>query len=503
MTDSMFDAHQTPAEAPILDRWFAPDTSSAGYLRARWLFLRCLGGVFLSAFYSLWFQIHGLIGEHGILPAVDYLRAAKQVAGARAWWLVPSLFWLDASDAMLTAVVVTGLIASVALILNLWPRMSIAVAGICFLSFVAAAQDFSGYQSDGMLLEAAFLSLFFAPRGLRPGLGLTSPPSRASHFLLLWEWFRIYFESGLVKLLSGDEQWRNLTAMDKYYENGPLPTWLGWYVQQWPHSFHAASAAATLVIELLVVWLLFFPRRSRLIAFCIVTPLQLGIILTANYAFLNYLVLFLGILLVDDEVLARLRLPKPQTTPRSMRASRLAAVILPAHIITTTLMFFMPGFPTAQLFGPTRIVNSFGLFAVMTRGRYEIEFQGTGDGVNWVPYPFRYKPQDVRHAPAIFAPYQPRFDWNLWFASLGSVDDNRWVMNVENRLIENRGPVFELFAGNPFAAKAPRAVRAVIWQYWFTSRAERRQSGAWWKRELRGQYAPAATRSDDGSVRFE
>src|SRR5256714_2920844 len=139
--------------------------------------------------------------------------------------------------------------ASVAIVLNFWPRIAIAVAGICFLSFVAAAQEFSGYQSDGMLLEAALLSLFLGRKD--------QPPSRAAVFMLQWEWFRIYFESGVVKILSGEPQWRNFTAMDKYYENGPLPTWIGWHVQQWPHGFHAFSAALTLIVELLVVWLLF------------------------------------------------------------------------------------------------------------------------------------------------------------------------------------------------------------------------------------------------------
>ncbi|MEO8034216.1 MAG: lipase maturation factor family protein, partial [Acidobacteriota bacterium] len=301
----------------------------------------------------------------------------------------------------------------------------------------------------------------------------------------------------------GEEQWRNLTAMDKYYENGPLPTWIGWYVQQWPHSFHAASAATTLVVELLVVWLIFFPPPSRSIAFLITTPLQIGIILTANYAFLNYLVLILGFLLLDDRFFERLGLRMPAPDAHSTRPSHVAAVILPAHLLTTTAMFFFPGFPTAKLLGPSRIVNNFGLFAVMTRARYEIEFQGSSDGSTWVAYPFRYKPQDPRKAPGIFAPYQPRFDWNLWFASFGSVEENRWVMNVESRLMENSAPVLQLFAGNPFGEKAPKEVRAVIWQYWFTSRDERGRTGAWWRREQRSQYSPVAVRAADGSVAFE
>jgi len=482
----MFDSLE-PQSAPFFTHWFAP---APAYLRASWLFLRALGAIFFSAFYSLWFQIRGLIGPNGILPAGAWLVAAHNALGLRAFWLAPTLLWINANDMTLTLLVIAGLIASITLMLNLAPRISIAVALVCFLSFVAAAQDFSSYQSDGMLLEAGFLSLFLAPPGLRPGLGISHPPSRASVFLLQYECFRIYFESGLVKILSGEPQWRDLTAMDKYYENGPLPTWLGWYVQQWPHSFHAFSAAATLIVELFVVWLLFFGRRSRWIAFAITTPLQIGIILTANYAFLNYLVLVLGFLLLESG---------QRTADSGQRVSRFAAVVLSVHFVTTTAMFFFPTFPTAVFLGQTRIVNSYGLFAVMTRARYEIEFQGTVDGRTWIAYPFRYKPQDPMKRPGIFAPYQPRFDWNLWFASLAPWEDNRWLMNVEERLLDNSPPVLQLFAGNPFAKQRPLAVRCVLWQYWFTTQGER----GWWRRELKGSFAPTAVRSSQGDITFQ
>jgi hypothetical protein len=154
------------------------------------------------------------------------------------------------------------------------------------------------------------------------------------------------------------------------------------------------------------------------------------------------------------------------------------------------MSFMMPGFPTVRLLEPFRVANSYGLFAVMTRARYEIEFQGTADGQTWIAYPFRYKPQDVRKPPGLYAPYQPRFEWNLWFAMLGSWSDNRWVVNTEVRLLENQPDVLRLFASNPFEKKPPIAVRAMQWQYWFTSREERRRTGAWWRRELIGQYAP-------------
>jgi hypothetical protein len=472
----MFEEFAQP-QPSIAARWFA---EPAPFLRARWLWLRALGLIFLSAFAALWFQILGLIGPAGILPARDYLLYARQVAGWKAYWLIPSLLWLDAGRGTLLAIIGIGIAASLALTFGFWPRLSIAIAAICFLSFVSAAQDFSGYQSDGMLLEAALLSMFLAPRGLRPEIGAHDPPTRAAVFLLQWQWFRIYFESGLVKILSGEPQWRDLTAMDKYYENCPLPTWIGWYVQHLPHAFHAASALATLLIELFVVWLMFAGRRARLITFCITTPLQIGIIVTANYAFLNYIVLALGFLLVED-------VPIPATEPRSVR--RLQLVALPLIFTFSILMFLAPSPFLAQF----RIVNNYGLFAMMTRARYEIEFQGTRDGHTWIAYPFRHKPQDPKRRPDIHAPYQPRFDWNLWFASLGDPSSDPWVMSVQQRLLENDRDVLTLFAGNPFPDHPPIAVRTLRWQYWFTTREEHARTGAWWNRRLLGEYGPEVT----------
>src|SRR3989442_2483641 len=286
-------------------RWlFASEQGAWDRLISRWIFLRALGLIYFSAFFPLVFQIRGLIGPQGILPANVYLEAVGRSLGHLArLWFAPTLLWFSSSSHMLLVLCWVGMLASLALVLNLWPRAMLMICFGCFLSFVSAAQDFSGYQSDGMLLEAGFISLFFAPPGIFPGWGRVRPPIRASLFLLQWEWFRIYFESGIAKIASGDPQWRNLTAMDEYYQNGPLPTWIGWYVQHLPHWFHASSAYATLALELGLVWMLFLPRRWRIVCFFIVTPWEIGVVLTANYTFLNYLVLALGFLLLDDRSL--------------------------------------------------------------------------------------------------------------------------------------------------------------------------------------------------------
>jgi lipase maturation factor 1 len=507
----------------------------------RWLFLRALGAIYFSAFFSLVFQIRGLIGPEGILPAGQYLQAVAQAAGPlERVWYAPSVLWFSSSSAMVSALCWIGMAASVLVVLNLWPRLSLLVCFVCFLSFVSAAQDFSGYQSDGMLLEAGFISLFFAPPGLRPGLGRSHPASRASLFLLLWEWFRIYFESGVVKLASGDPQWRHFTAMDEYYQNGPLPTWIGWYVQHLPHWFHAGTVYATLLLELGVVWMLFLPRRWRkMFCFLIVTPWQIGVILTANYTFLNYLVLVLGVLLLDDRFVLhfvpakwRSRVSnaasaavseKPSgaadasSTEESLRKRAVrvlyrlklaasAAMLIWIFYVTAAEMIWifgrvpLPTSPVAAL-EPFRIANRYGLFAVMTRGRYEIEFQGSMDGQEWKAYPFRYKPQELNQPPGIYAPYQPRFDWNLWFASLGSWREYPIVPNTELRLITNDKDVLQLFAGNPFAQQVPRYIRVLLWQYWFTSMPEKRSTGMWWRRQLVGAYAPTIEREPDGNIK--
>ena len=215
---------------------------------------------------------------------------------------MPTLFWLGSDSRALLLVAWVGLIASILLVLNFWPRGTIFVCLVAYLSFISALQTFSSYQSDGMLLSAGFISLFFAPPGFRPGWGERHPASRASLFLLLLVWFTIYFESGVAKIASGDPEWRNLTAMDDYYQNGPLPTWIAWYAQHLPHWFHVGTAAFTLALELVLIWMAVLPRRFRIVLFWLVTPLQIGIILTSNYAFLNYLVLALGILLLDDKL---------------------------------------------------------------------------------------------------------------------------------------------------------------------------------------------------------
>lgn len=539
-------------------RWlFVSRNGPSDRFMSRWVFLRALGLIYFSAFFSLVFQIRGLIGPEGILPASEYLKSVAEQVGHARYWYVPSVFWFSSGSHTLTGLCWIGMAAAALLVLNIWPRGMLAVCFVCFLSFVSAARDFSGYQSDGMLLEAGLLSLFLAPGGFRPRLGENRPPVRAALYLLLYEWFRIYFESGVAKIAGQDPEWRNFTALDEYYQNGPLPTWIGWYVQHFPHWFHTATTFFTLALELVLIWAAFLPRPFRIALFFVVTPWQIGIILTANYTFLNYLVLILAFLILDDRFLLRLfpttwkqspvgRSIAPPTEPPSpvrdqlsilappsspsadeaperkdtsrdgwqnirfwlapLRVALTAVLLVWIFYATTAQLVWMvvPGAPLptspVALLDPFRIANRYGLFAVMTHGRYEIEFQGSNDGQTWTAYPFRHKPQELDKPPRIYAPYQPRLDWNLWFASLGEWRDNPMVLRTERRLLSNDADVLTLFAANPFSQEPPRQVRAVLWQYWFTSMAEKKEHGLWWRRESLGIYAPAIQLEPGGRI---
>ena len=515
--------------------FFDRDRGSGNHLIARWLFLRSLGLIYFSAFLALIFQIRGMIGIRGILPAAEYLNHLRRL-GAMRFFYAPTIIWLSSTDTALLVLSWIGLAASVLVVINLAPRPALLLCFLSFLSFISVSQDFGEYQSDGMLLEAGFLALFLAPRGLRPGLGRTSLPVRGAIWLLLWEWFRIYFESGVVKLESGDPTWRNLTALYEYYQNGPLPTWVGWYLQHLPNWFHIGTAAATLLMELLLVWMAFLPGRWRIACFWIVTAWQAGVILSANYAFLNYLVLVLGFLLLEDGYLSRfvpgrwrgkLQLDSANTSadahqeehdaeqesetpaPAGSRWRWVQPIIAGFFLswicystsVQLILMFWrtepFPVTPVAAL-EPFRVANAYGLFAVMTPHRYEIEFQGSNDGQLWTPYPFRYKPQDIRERPGIYAPYQPRFDWNLWFASLGPWQQAPIVPLTQERLLEGSPAVLSLFRANPFPDHPPRYVRAVLWQYWFTTYAQKQSTGEWWRREMLGAFAPTLERLPNG-----
>ena len=465
--------------------------------RATRLFPRLIGFIYFLAIGSLALQARGLFGSRGITPVGTYLGWISENFGQSKFLVAPTLFWLSSSDAFLRVLLAAGLLFSLLAALEVLPSVALACLWAIYLSLSIAGQEFLGFQWDALLLEAGLLAVFFraSPRFFRA--------------LSVWLLFRLMFSSGFVKLASLDPTWRNLTALRFHYQTQPLPTVVGWYAHQLPAAIQKASAAAMFAVELAVPFFYFAPRRLRHGAALATIAFEILIGATGNYAFFNILTIALCLLLLDDAALERIarffRTPRPREPVRpGVRRGAIAVGLLLAVLSTVQMISLLfPAFPLPaaatsayRLAEPFRSVNRYGLFAVMTTRRPEIEIQGSDDGSEWKIYGFRWKPGDPARRPAYVSPHQPRLDWQMWFAALGSYRENAWFVAFERRLLEGEPSVLGLLASNPFAAHPPRFIRAVLFEYRFTTIDEKRKTGMWWKRSELGLYCPPISLAD-------
>ncbi len=491
------------------------DVRPPTYLWARRWFLRALGLIYLIAFVSLWVQVEGLVGSNGVSPVSQFLPAAHEQLGPHAYSFLPTLCWFNSSDAFLHFLCGGGVVLSLLLIFEVVQVLCLVALFVFYLSLTVAGQTFLSFQWDILLLETGFLAIFFAPwhlwtkkNLLRPGSATpaTAPVSRAALFLLKVLLFKLMVMSGVVKLTSGDDCWWNLTALDYHYWSQPLPTIFGWWADQHPEWFKHFSVAFCLAVEIIAPFFIWAPRRLRLIAAGFMIFLQAVIALTGNYCFFNLLAVALCLLLIDDAAIRGRRMATTAVGDRGYnrhdRAWRLSASVGVIVIVVTlpinAWLIFTAFKPDAQWprplafvygkLGPFRIVNGYGLFRVMTKDRREIVIEGSTDGIEWLPYEFKWKPGNVMHTPGWCAPHQPRLDWQMWFAALGTPRENPWFIQLMICLLEGKPQVAQLLARNPFPQTPPRFVRATFYRYRFTTSSEHRQSGAWWKRQELGEY---------------
>ena len=510
------------------------DVRRPTYFWARRWFLRALGTIYLIAFVSLWVQVNGLVGSDGMSPANQFLPAVRAQIGPDAYALLPTLCWFGQSDAFLYFLCGSGVLFSLLLIFGIAPAISLVALFVLYLSLTIAGQIFFNFQWDVLLLEAGFLSIFFAPwrlwprrfsveavvpaannfhpAGDMPATALATPSrqqeppvSRAGLFLLKLLLFKLMLMSGVVKLTSGDPSWWNLTALDYHYWSQPLPTVFGWLADKSPEWFKHFSVAFCLAIEIVAPFFIWAPRRLRLGAAGLMIFLQVGIGLTGNYCFFNLLTIALCLLLIDDSATGMsLRGVRGQRgalfVPDRLGAWGAVAVFILTFPINAWLIFsaFKPLARPPRALADVyerleafRIVNGYGLFRVMTKDRCEIVLEGSTDGIDWLPYEFKWKPGDVKRAPGWCAPHQPRLDWQMWFAALETPQENRWLIALVFRLLQGSRDVSGLLSRNPFPDKPPRYVRAMFYRYRFTTVDERHQIGAWWKREELREYLPA------------
>jgi predicted DCC family thiol-disulfide oxidoreductase YuxK len=476
------------------------------YFWARRWFLRTLGVIYLIAFVSLWVQAEGLFGSSGIAPVNQFLPAVHEQLGGRAYSLLPTLCWFNSSNAFLHFLCAGGVVSSLLLIAGVVPVVSLIALFVFYLSLTIAGQAFLSFQWDILLLETGFLAIFLAPWQIWPKRGREPPVSRAGPFLLKLLLFKLMVMSGVVKLTSGDDSWgwldhsfhwSALTALDYHYWSQPLPTVFGWWADKSPEWFKHFSVAFCLTVEIIAPFFIWAPRRPRLIAAGLIVFLQIAIAVTGNYCFFNLLTIALCLLLIDDAAIGRYATITDRRYSDRLPTYGAIPVIIVTLPINLWLIFtaFKPDAPwprpLAAVYGRVeafRIVNGYGLFRVMTKDRGEIVIEGSADGIDWLPYEFKWKPGDVKRAPGWCAPHQPRLDWQMWFAALGTPQQNPWIGGLVVRLLQGSRDVSRLLKRNPFPDQPPRYIRASFYRYRFTTVEEHRQSGAWWKRQELGEY---------------
>ena len=460
----------------------------AAYWSSRVIFERALAAVYLIAFLDAVNEFVPLMGARGLLPVTRFIRAVSFSDS-------PSLFFYWSSDTAFRVAAWAGVALSVFVLTGMPARLGAVGAGVTwaalwvlYLSFVNVGQIFYGFGWESLLLEIGFFSIFLG--------GARTMPSPFLRVVYAWMLFRLMFGAGLIKI-RGDECWRDLTCLNYYFETQPIPNPLSWYFHWLPRGVLAAGVVVNHVIELGVPFLYFTPQPVAAIAAIVTMLFQGALIVSGNLSWLNWLTVVLCIPLIDDRWLTWLHLSPPADVAANPIYTGVVLVVC-AAVALLSIGPVLNMLSSRQMmnasFNSLHLVNTYGAFGSVTRERYEIVLEGTRDSTptsatRWETYEFKGKPGDPARLPPQIAPYHLRLDWLMWFEAMSPVPTDAWFFAFVNRLRENDGPVTSLLRTNPFAGGPPPAhVRALYYRYQFTTPEERRTTGAWWKRQLVGQY---------------
>lgn len=494
---------------------------------ALWLFIKLLGIIFLIAFASLSSQILGLAGSEGILPVANQLNEYRDQYGAVAPIFRPSLFWFNSSDSFLKALTVIGMGSSVALILGILPGVSLLLCWLLYLSFKNAVVYFLGFQWDDMLLECGLLTLFAVPWSLVDPVirKKTTHDHPQALFLLRWMLFRVMFCSGMVKLLGGCSLWLDFSALGFYWETQLLPNQLAWYLFALPKWFQTIGVFVTFVMELIFPFLIFAPRRLRIAAAIALIFLQVAMLGTGNHGFINILTAILCLILLDDHCLKRFipefitkNLLGNSAPPSSVQGAKVTLsgrrkivprVAVASFVCVTAFSSIATFWPKSSfsdclrpalnvVLGGYHLTGRYGLYPVVSTERLEIVVEGSEDGQNWQPYSFEYHLGALDKPPPSLLLHQPRLDWRMRFAALGTSSTNPWLNSFTQRLLQGSQSVLSLLEKNPFPDRPPKYIRADLYIYQFTTEHDRRTTGNWWRRQFVEHYLPATKLNEPG-----
>jgi len=489
----------------FLQKLFAGGNS---YWLTRFIILRLLGFVYAVAFFVAAQQLVSLIGGHGLTPARYFLGEIHSQLGSRTAGMlqVPTLFWFGISDNGLSIFAWVGFGLSLVVLAGYANAIILTVLWVMYMSIVHIGQIWYGYGWETQLLETGFLSIFLCPL-----LDARPFPKRAPPLLVIWlfRWlgFRIMIGAGLIKL-RGDPCWRDLTCLYYHYETQPIPSPISRYLHFAPHWFHNVETAWNHFIELVVPWFSFAPRTARHMAGVLLITFQIFLIISGNLSFLNYVTIIPFLACFDDTFFRRI-LPKSlvrraeeaaqQAKPcRVQNGVAIALSILVAYLSVAPVLNLVSNRQVMNSsFDPLDLVNTYGAFGSVGKERYEIIFEGTDDALisgdtKWKEYEFTAKPGDPNRRPPFIAPYQPRIDWQIWFAAMASPADYPWTLHFVWKLLHNDRGTLSLLANDPFPTSPPRYIRARLYRYHFAPIGD----PAWWKRERIGEWLPALSTDD-------
>lgn len=458
------------------------------YIIASKLFIRMLGAIYFFAFSAFIPQIRGLVGKEGILPVERFLQLVELKYGKKSYYLLPSIFWLYASDAFLVSVVFAGTLVSIFLMLGIWPPLMIFLLYVLYISIVSIGQDFLSFGWEVFLLEITANAFF---------LSWTDVPNPFVWISLNVLIFRFHFQAGAVKLQSGDASWKNLTAMAYHYQTQPIPNTQAFFFHKLPLWFHKFSCLLMFFSEFFIPLLIFGTQEMRLCAFVFLAGFQGMVWFSGNFSYLNHLTVVLCLMLISDQYLHLIfGISSPPPIETSLTLDIFLSII-GCFLLTVQLIRFYHHFFWNSLFdkilsfvSPFHIGNRYGIFAVMTTKRYEVVIEGSEDGQSWKEYAFWYKPSELDRRPRRISPFQPRLDWQVWFLPFSYYYGEPWFSNFLFRILQGSPHVLKLVRVNPFSKNPPKYIRALLYDYTFTDFNTWKKTGRWWDRVYVGQYSP-------------
>jgi len=488
----------------------SPPRSPVSYWLTRFLILRLLGCVYAVAFFAAAKQILPLIGSDGLLPVGSFLARVQTALGSPSagFLRLPSLFWFGHSDAVLQMAAWTGFALSCVVVAGYANAIVMAGLWVLYMSFVHVGQDWYGYGWEIQLLETGFLAIFLCP--LMDGRPFPKrEPPLAVLWLLRWLIFRIMLGAALIKL-RGHTVWRDLTALYYHFETQPIPNPLSRWFHFLPRWILKAGVLFNYLAELVAPWFAFHPRIARHIAGVFIVLFQFTLILGGNLSFLNWLTLVPALACFDDSWWSKL-LPRAlvrradnaaaatQASLPLQRAAWVVTVIVGLLSVQPVLNMISPRQIMNTSFDPLDLVNTYGAFGSVGRERLNVVFEGTdADAPDaravWKAYAYQALPVELNRRPRQIAPYQPRLDWQMWFASMSTPNQYPWTLHLVWKLLHNDPGALSLLARNPFPEKPPRYLRAVLYRYEFAPPGNPERD--WWKREELGLWLPPLSADD-------